>query len=816
MSKKNKIKIEPKAEAKKEFPKYLNHVVLLLLFLIFSISLYLRAVIPFNNGFADGLYGFAIDDAVFQMRLVEHTIANFPTRIYYDAFTQYPYGNSLHWGPMFTQAIALLAIIGGYIFDGGFPPSEHTINTVGMIFPTILGALVVFPTYFIIRELIGIKAALIGSLIVAIMPGQFLSRSLLGFTDTHVAEVLFLTLTMCFFIISIKNPEKKIYAILSGISLGSYLLNWTAGIFFVAVLIIFIVIQSIIDKWKNKDSTYLMTSSITFAITLLMILPAVKISNGFDSAYYSMAHVSVLSLGIIVSVLLVTISKKISTLKHYLICLGILSMLAIVFVRLLIPNFFNFIIDAAAFAFNPRIGGQLTVAEVTPTCGSTSVSILSMFNCPRAVYEFGYNYYISMLGFIMLLYYSLKTGKPKYMLVLIWSIIVLVITLMQNRFTYYYAINIAILSAFVIGYILNLAQFNKILNIKDIKIHHVALILMLISITVLPIVGSSLIQAPGGSKHAGFYEWHEAMTWMKYNTPDPELDYFAIYEQPAKNIPYSYPDTAYGVMSWWDYGHMITYWAHRIPVSNPFQTAIGGGGEHEPGASTFLTAQTETESLKVLDAFGKNLNVTGVKYVITDAYMAYSIQDIFTIWNFDEYQQGPDPKIYWSSYVRTNNGVIPIPGLKQFTSMTGRLHIMDGNGLQHYRLIHESPPAPALLRGRSKYEDSELAYKEIAIRFYGINIPQIHSGYVKIFEIVKGAHIIGKTLPNTVVNLMASMSTNTNRSLTYSQTNISSVTGSYEFVVPYALTYTITSKNTTQQITVTEKAVTEGQSIKVL
>jgi asparagine N-glycosylation enzyme membrane subunit Stt3 len=21
----------------------------------------------------------------------------------------------------------------------------------------------------------------------------------------------------------------------------------------------------------------------------------------------------------------------------------------------------------------------------------------------------------------------------------------------------------------------------------------------------------------------------------------------------------------YGVMSWWDYGHIITYWGHRIP-----------------------------------------------------------------------------------------------------------------------------------------------------------------------------------------------------------------------------------------------------------
>ena len=29
-------------------------------------------------------------------------------------------------------------------------------------------------------------------------------------------------------------------------------------------------------------------------------------------------------------------------------------------------------------------------------------------------------------------------------------------------------------------------------------------------------------------------------------------------------------------MSWWDYGHLITYIAKRIPNANPFQAGVAG------------------------------------------------------------------------------------------------------------------------------------------------------------------------------------------------------------------------------------------------
>ena len=183
--------------------------------------------------------------------------------------------------------------------------------------------------------------------------------------------------------------------------------------------------------------------------------------------------------------------------------------------------------------------------------------------------------------------------------------------------------------------------------------------------------------------------WYEALRWMRNNTPEPGVDYYGLYEVPPinettdKREDYNYPSSAYGVMSWWDYGHMITWVAHRIPNANPFQAGIGGpiGSDNDnPGACVFLLANDESEANNVADTLG-------VRYVISDFMMAdiwnalYNKYGAMTVW-------AGDPQRYssLSYYYRT---------------MEARLHMFDGasanvdgetiSALAHYRLVHESP-----------------------------------------------------------------------------------------------------------------------------
>jgi len=70
------------------------------------------------------------------------------------------------------------ALLAGLITNGAMP-GQSTIDTIELL-SAVMGALIVFPVYFIGKELINEKAGLIGAFMIAILPGQFLSRSVLG------------------------------------------------------------------------------------------------------------------------------------------------------------------------------------------------------------------------------------------------------------------------------------------------------------------------------------------------------------------------------------------------------------------------------------------------------------------------------------------------------------------------------------------------------------------------------------------------------------------------------------------------------------
>jgi dolichyl-diphosphooligosaccharide--protein glycosyltransferase len=122
-------------------------------------------------------------------------------------------------------------------------------------------------------------------------------------------------------------------------------------------------------------------------------------------------------------------------------------------------------------------------------------------------------------------------------------------------------------------------------------------------------------QNPG----AGIVGWSDSLDWMSNNTavegqyanPDGEpIEYYGSFDRADD---YDYPNGAYGVMSWWDYGHWITVEGERIPVANPFQ-------QQATAAAKFLTAQSENQSAEVLADIDEDDAKT--RYVMVDWKMA--------------------------------------------------------------------------------------------------------------------------------------------------------------------------------------------------
>ena len=329
--------------------------------IVFAISLFIRVVLPYNTVFKDTVR-FASDDAVFHMRLVENALfgEHFPHRIFFDAYTHFPYGDYLHFAPLYDQIL----IFGTWLIGFGSPTRE-LMEAAGAFYPAILGALVVFPAYIIGRELCNKYAGFLAAVLVATLPGQFLQRSIIGFTDHHVGEVFFSTIAVMFLILAIKKAKEEIpdgtvlkwltpsewlrsrntpflcyagailvlfqvmplgwwvfisfvlfllalvifslwqnpnsyvfYTVLAGMALGFYMLTWIAGLFFVFIFFIFGVIQYTVSGLKGKKTDYLgVVLTPVFFIPLLMIIPFF-LNPSYP--YYQMVHIASLGIGVVV------------------------------------------------------------------------------------------------------------------------------------------------------------------------------------------------------------------------------------------------------------------------------------------------------------------------------------------------------------------------------------------------------------------------------------------------------------------------------------------------------------------------------------
>jgi len=57
---------------------------------------------------------------------------------------------------------------------------------------------------------------------------------------------------------------------------------------------------------------------------------------------------------------------------------------------------------------------------------------------------------------------------------------------------------------------------------------------------------------------------------------DKNFDYTSGYYPTPQNLNthYNYPESAYGVMSWWDQGHQITYIASAFPMQHHFKMGL--------------------------------------------------------------------------------------------------------------------------------------------------------------------------------------------------------------------------------------------------
>ncbi|WP_456469652.1 oligosaccharyl transferase, archaeosortase A system-associated [Archaeoglobus sp.] len=836
------------------------------------ISFKLRVLNPWNSVFT-WTVRLGGNDPWYYYRLIENTIHNFPFRIWFDPFTHYPYGSYTHFGPFLVYLGSIAGIITG-------STSGENLRAVLAFIPVVGGILAIVPTYILAREVFDKKVAVVAAFLAAFVPGQFLQRSILGFNDHHVWEVFWMIATLAAFSYSFnrwKESEKWlekrniILAAVSGVIYGLYVDTWAPAFAFGLIFVVSLYIALIFRGKIFIPENIIPLTAVLFLFSALTYAPFAFSAPHFSTARYSPLQLIMLGFYVVVLFVLWQLDLRYSKVlkgMREVVLIAPAAVLAIIF-YIAAPDLFSQM-SRILHVVQPK-GGALTVAEVHPFFFTYNGD----FTLTNAFLNFGTLFFFGFPGIIYAAYRLIKSKSFLEFNLLIWAIAMFVALWGQNRFAYYFAIVTAVYSALVLNVLFEkLHLYKAIKSASGFKAKYSKFRVIFAVLIALAAIYPTYALADWESASSGGppKQWYDALTWMRENTPDGDKYdsfYYQLYQTPENNRePYNYPFETYGVISWWDYGHWIETIAHRMPIANPFQHGIGNKYNNVPGASSFFTALNESYAEWIAD----QLNV---RYAVSDVEMETGKFYAMAVWAegdlplADKYYAGfmylsgggivGFAESQWD--VPPNSVVIPvrIPGKLYFETMEARLHLFDGSGLSHYRMIYESGLPNEWVRYKSFYGKNmnesdvlkfaineayqralygvsptmgtqEVIFKYAYNRLYSskLDFPRVKpepSGYVKIFERVKGAVVTGKVDGNvTQVVVNATIETNQNRTFEYYIT-AEVVNGTYKVILPYShdsdypvkpvTPYYIRAGNVVKTLTLREEQVVNGETVVI-
>lgn len=819
------------------YAKYQKYIIPIILVILAIFALWIRLLPAIQLVQGDPLNITGSDDPLYNLRQIELMVRHFPSYPWFDPMTYYPFGNTVHWGPLFILISSSVVLI------AGATATRTDLISVALVVAPIMAAVMIPIMYLLVKRLADWKAGLIAALFITVVSGQYFFRSLYGYLDHHIAEVLFGVLFIFLYIYALQSVRKNkidfhkwetlkwpiLYSIPAGVAFILGLAIMPTMILFALLITIFTVFQFIWDFYRHRTGEYLvLINTVVFLLAILGFFLIGQHDTQLQFITYSIVHPIAYLLVILGTIFLFLLARFLTGKKefYYPLTIIVIGIVGALLIFVLSPQFFGSLIGGLE-GFFVQNTGYLTIQEARS------------WTLADAWGAFNYGLVLMALGFFVLIYQLWKNKHEEHLLVLIWSVVMLYATIQHVRYEYYLAANIAILGAIAVGFVINytwkdvkalfvkspapevkeaegkpkspLKKRKEAQKAKKPKTNYVnvilfTIVLILSALFVVTSVNMEYQVGTGGAIHMN-PDWRESLEWMKANTPDTGIDYYTEYS--AQN--FTYPNQSYGVMSWWDYGHMITFIANRIPNANPFQEGAGGPNS----SSTFFITQSEDTANGVMDALG-------TKYVITDIEMDTQKFWAMATWynstlGASPYQQ---PFLVPSQSDPNSLELATLYTPAYYETTISRLHNFDGSltdAGQVYYIQYTLPeaanqPYPVIT---GVQQMNATAAQEAADRYnsnapagtragvFGTNVFQpantvpalshyrlVHESpsnvvsgggadvkYVKVFEYVPGAKIKGEGV------IEIPLVSNTGRQFTYRQESVNG-----EFVVPYSTT----------------------------
>jgi len=487
----------------------------------FAAGAFVLRALPGGNEVVGGpSVRFRSPDPLYHMRMADLLLEGSLRPVRHDAMLLWPRGQDVTSGPLFDYLIALPPVV-----IGRGHPTQHLLDLWGAFLPPLLGALLAAACWLLLRRPLGWPGAALSAALVAVMPGQLLQRTALGYTDHHALALLALGLFLLFLFRAAAEPDEKRArreSVRAGGSLALLALSWPWGAAFAGVAAPW----AILDGISRPDSRALDRVARAAGVAAVPVLAAAFV--------FPVIRKPAAALVVIAAASGVGATRR----------RAILVAAALAAVALAGAAAFPDLAREVVLRLRPS-ATRMTVGEAAPLL-STGPGLFPF------VRELWTGLFAAACG-AGLAIRNLRR-HPESGLLLTFGAVTLGLAVLQERFSGEAAIVAAILAGLVPARLL--AGGGELPRGRE----RAGRALVLAGMAALVVVPAALV-APNAIRALPLEDpdWDAAMAWLRASTPDP-------LSPPA-------PDggARYSVLSWWDNGYEIARVAHRVPVANPTQ-----------------------------------------------------------------------------------------------------------------------------------------------------------------------------------------------------------------------------------------------------
>jgi dolichyl-diphosphooligosaccharide--protein glycosyltransferase len=570
-------------------------------------------------------------DSFYHYRVTEYIIANH-TNLRLDPLLHYPVGAINPREPLFDWMNAILGILFAGLWGGNANVAAAWFLDFQAPFWAALGVL---PVYLIGREASSRRMGLVAALLYTIVVAS-IDSSTFGYANYLSFYTFFILVALYAYFRTLKAAgsrrwiedyrQRKQYwpglrnflrtertalkwSVFTGVALGAVTLAWQGYSFLIAAMVVFLVVQMIIERIRRVDSfsIYVLTL-ISGTIGFAMALPYYYFQGLGRVWFFQPALVFFGAILILLPFLLLRDTPWVISVPALLVTAGV----AIAALAILDPNDFSAIVTGQGYFVKTLV--YSTVAEAQ----APSIDSLIL----------GYGVVTFFLAFVGLALFTWRTVRDRFrrveIMFIVFAILSVYLPISAAKFFFIGSAGFALLPAEAIVRLIDAGGFGKlrkdVVSLADrrsqfnafrrsVKVRHV-LILALVIVVVAPNIWYSIDAGiPYNTKGTYSTQIYDSLPVPLRTDPANASSFYLGADGTELDTPNQYDEAGYNwlatqdtqipedqrpaLISWWDYGFQTIAEGDHPAVADNFQNGIDPSGN-------FLLSQNESNAIGVL------------------------------------------------------------------------------------------------------------------------------------------------------------------------------------------------------------------------